>query len=135
MDYRSVAPADYEAVRQLLAQSGWQDRVSSREKFRKMMENADRTVVALEGAQVVGFARALCDDVSNGYISMVVVAADRRGRGIGAEMVRRLIGEDRDITWVLRAGKNSSGFWQKMGFRFSEIAMERIRISEQRSGR
>jgi ribosomal protein S18 acetylase RimI-like enzyme len=76
---------------------------------------------------VVGFARALCDGVSNGYISMVAVAPERRGQGIGRELVRRLMGDDPAITWVLRAGRGSTGFWQKMGFSASEIAMERNR--------
>jgi ribosomal protein S18 acetylase RimI-like enzyme len=75
----------------------------------------------------VGFARALCDEVSNGYISMVTVAADKRGQGVGRELVRQLIKGSAGITWVLRAGRNSSGFWNKMGFEKSEIAMERLR--------
>ena len=53
---------------------------------------------------MVGFARALCDGVSNGYLSMVAVAEDKRGLGIGRELVQRLTGDDPDITWVLRAG-------------------------------
>lgn len=128
MEFRPVAPGDYEAVRQFLSEAGWGQRVGDAEKFKKMMENTGRAVVALEGGRVVGFARALCDEVSNGYISMVAVAADRRGRGIGGELVRRLIGDDRGVTWVLRAGRGSGGFWGKMGFKPSEVAMERVRV-------
>jgi predicted N-acetyltransferase YhbS len=130
MDYRPVTSNDHEAVRELLARSGWQGRVKDVEKFRKMLDNADRTVIALDNGQVVGFARALCDDVSNGYISMVVVAEEKRGQGIGRELVTRLIGDNKDITWVLRAGKNSGNFWKKMGFSVSSIAMERTRPIE-----
>ena len=68
-----------------------------------------------------------CDEVSNGYISMVAVAADRRGQGIGRELVRQIVKEDAGITWILRAGRGSEGFWEKMGFRVSEVAMERVR--------
>ena len=92
-----------------------------------MMENADRTIVAFEGERVVGFARALCDGVSNGYIGTVAVAVDFRGRGIGRELVERLIGDDTNITWVLRAGRGSREFWEKMGFTASNIAMEKTR--------
>ena len=127
MKFRSVVPDDYEPVRQFLSEVGWEHRVNDSEKFKKMIENTARTVVALDGARIVGFARALCDEVSNGYISMVAVAPDRRREGIGRELVRQLIKDDAGITWVLRAGRRSSEFWESMGFEFSELAMERLR--------
>ncbi len=127
--YRPVKKDDYEAVRTFLADNGWAARVSDVEKFRAMLDGADRTVVALEGARVVGFARALCDGVSNGYISMLAVHENRRRQGIGRRLVEQLMQGDvgGDITWVLRAGRDSRGFWQRLGFRTSNIAMERVR--------
>ena len=124
MEYRIVKPEDYELVRRFLVENGWEKRVADKERFQTMMENADRTVVAFEGERVIGFARALCDGVSNGYIGTVAVAEDFRGRGIGRELVERLIGDDTNITWVLRAGRGSREFWEKMGFTASNIAME-----------
>ena len=56
MDFRPIKPADYETVRQFLAENGWQKRVEDRERFQKMMENASRTIIAFEGERVVGFA-------------------------------------------------------------------------------
>jgi predicted N-acetyltransferase YhbS len=93
-----------------------------------MLQNTNRMVLAVDGARVVGFARALCDEVSNGYVSMVAVAPDMRGRGIGRERVRQLIKDDTGITWILRAGQGSDKFWAKMGFECSAIAMERVRL-------
>ena len=127
MEFRPVAPDDYEHVRQFLSDAGWQHRVADPEKFKRLMEHTGRAVVAYDGPRLVGFARALCDEVSNGYISMVAVAPDMRGRGVGRELVRQLTGDDAGITWVLRAGRGSGGFWEKVGFRRSEVAMERVR--------
>ncbi len=127
MKFTPIAPSDYDRVRQFLSEMGWKDRVADPEKFDKLIEHTSRTVVAHEGDRVVGFARAVCDEVSNGYISMVAVAADKRGQGIGRELVRQLIGNDVGITWVLRAGHGSSPFWEKVGFARSEVAMERVR--------
>jgi N-acetylglutamate synthase-like GNAT family acetyltransferase len=127
MIFRPAKKEDYEAVRRFLAENGWEKRVSDAAKFRKMMENASRTVIALEDEKIIGFARALCDDVSNGYLGTVAVAADFRRRGIGREMVERLTGDDKNITWVLRAGRGSAEFWKKMGFTASEAAMEKTR--------
>ena len=54
---------------------------------------------------------------------------DRQRQGIGEEMVKRLMNveEGEKITWVLRAGRGSEGFWEKMGFKKSETAMEIVR--------
>jgi len=127
MEFRPITPDDYESVRQFLSELGWQTRVADSEKFKAMMEGTSRTVVAVDGSRIVGFARAVCDEVSNGYISMVGVASDMRGQGVGSELVRRLMREDTGITWLLRAGRGSSGFWERMGFKPSEVAMERVR--------
>ena len=127
INFRSIVQDDYESVRQFLSEVGWEQRVSDRDQFKKLMDNSSRTVVADEQGRIVGFARALCDEVSNGYISMVAVAPDKREQGLGRELVQRLIGDDVDITWVLRAGRESGDFWRKIGFVHSEIAMEKLR--------
>lgn len=127
MELRSIKPEDYEAVRRFLSEAGWEQRVSDPERFRRMMLKTDLAVIACDDSLVIGFARALCDGASNGYISMVAVAADWRGRGIGRKLVEYLMGDDRNITWILRAGRGSEGFWEKMGFKSSEVAMERVR--------
>ena len=124
MEFRPIRTEDYELVRHFLIEVGWEHRVGDPENFRKMMEKTDRTVVAWDEQRVVGFGRALCDGVSNGYISMVGVAADRRRQGIGRKLVECLIDDDTDLTWVLRAGRGSEGFWKSIGFTISSVAME-----------
>jgi N-acetylglutamate synthase-like GNAT family acetyltransferase len=58
----------------------------------------------------------------------IAVAADMRRQGIGRRLVETLMQEDSgDITWVLRAGRESRGFWERLGFKASDIAMERVR--------
>jgi N-acetylglutamate synthase-like GNAT family acetyltransferase len=129
--FRSIVLEDYDEVRHLLIDTGWRKRVTPRERFDRVIAGANRTVVAVDGVRVVAVARALFDGVSNGYISTVAVAADRRNQGIGRELVKRLMNVDESdrITWVLRAGRGSTGFWEKMGFAKSETAMEIVRKS------
>lgn len=132
LEFRPIQPQDHDAVRAFLAGLGWQHRVADAARFRKMMERADRTVVVFDNARVIGFGRALCDGVSNGYLSMIAVAPDKRGQGIGREIIRRLMAEDEDddVTWVLRAGRDSSEFWKKLNFTESTVAMELTRSSK-----
>jgi GNAT superfamily N-acetyltransferase len=129
--YRAVDRSDYDAVRQLLIALGWGDRVRDRDRFELMMTGATKTVGAFDGDRLVGFGRVITDGASNGYISTVAVVEDRQRQGIGRELVARLMDVGRpqsQMTWVLRAGRQGAdAFWQKLGFRPSTVAMERVR--------
>jgi ribosomal protein S18 acetylase RimI-like enzyme len=125
--YAPAEPADVEAIRRFFQESRPTNRAEDPERFRLIVERADRTVVAWEGERVVGFCRALCDGVSNGYVSMVAVALTHKRRGIGREMLKRLMGDDEGITWVLRASDESVPFWQSLGFQASTTAMQKVR--------
>lgn len=126
--YRPVTLDDYEQVKSLLDIVGWGRRTRDESRLRRMIDNADRTVGAWDGARLVGFARALCDEAFNGYIGTVCVHPDYRGQGIGTEIVRQLTEDSPDITWVLRAdAPGASEFWEKQGFVPSQSAMQKLR--------
>ena len=129
MQIRNLRPFEVEPVRRFLAANGWAHRVGTAESFAKLIENSQRTAVALSDEGVVGFARGITDGVSNGYLSMVVVSPDYRGKGVGRALVGHVMGSNPEITWVLRAGRDGAfGFFSKLGFNASTVAMERQRI-------
>jgi len=126
---RDLLPTEVEAARQFLERHGWGHRTGTAEHFAQLVQNSQRTAVALSGQQIIGFARGITDGLSNGYLSMVVVDGQHRRAGIGRALVEHVMGDNSDITWVLRAGREGAeGFFTSLGFETSVIAMERLRL-------
>ena len=128
MQIRSVAASDVDAVHRLLSTNGWAHRIADIEHLGQLISASQQAVIAVAGGEIVGFARAISDGMSNGYLSMVVVAEPFRRRGIGQALVQHIVGSGADITWVLRAGRpGAAEFFAKLGFSASSVAMERPR--------
>ncbi|RON70883.1 GNAT family N-acetyltransferase [Pseudomonas fluorescens] len=126
---RNLRPAEVESARVFLGQHAWGHRTGSSRHFAQLIENSQRTAIALEDGQIIGFARGITDGLSNGYLSMVVVDGQQRRKGIGRALVEHVMGDNPDITWVLRAGREGAEpFFASLGFETSLIAMERPRL-------
>lgn len=75
-------------VRALFDEEGWwPDRA---EPDLALVIDAGPAVAAWDGAALIGFGRAVTDGRFRAYLEDIIVRRDRRGRGIGALMVRAL---------------------------------------------
>jgi len=128
MQIRDFELSDLDGVYRVLVANGWAHRIPSTDYLQQLVRASQRNVVASVDGEVIGFARAITDGLSNGYLSMVVVDAARQRQGVGKALVQRLIDGEHGVTWVLRAGRSgASDFFVKLGFVASNEAMERLR--------
>jgi ribosomal protein S18 acetylase RimI-like enzyme len=128
MAVRAFVPSDLEEVHRVLASCGWAHRIPDAQYLARLVAASQRVVVAETDGRVVGFARAITDGISNGYLSMVVVAPDVRRQGLGRALAEQIMQGDDAITWVLRAGREGAdAFFASLGFVGSAVAMERRR--------
>jgi GNAT superfamily N-acetyltransferase len=119
IEYRDSHDVDLDQLAALFVSAGWDHRAYPRENLAALVANSRYVVSAWDGARLVGFARAISDGVSNAYVSTVAVLPEWRGKGIGREVVRRLVeGEGKAaIRWVLHAREELHDFYRINGFK------------------
>ena len=88
-DVTGVAPADLQGFF-----VDWPSRPSP-ERHLEVLRGSDRVVLAREGedGRVIGFVTAISDGVLAAYIPLLEVLPEWQGRGVGTELVRRLLDE------------------------------------------
>ena len=103
----------------LYAEAGWVASGESCAFLRPALLGSCVVVGAFEGERLIGLGRALSDGVSDAYIQDVVVSPDFRRRGVGGEIVRRLVSElrDRGVDWIALVGEpGTEKFYAELGF-------------------
>ena len=105
----------------LRASAGW--RALHPEQAKAGIDGSAFLVAALDGEKTVGIARLIWDGGYGALIKDVLVLPEYQGKGIGKEMVKRILGflENQlkpgyGIAVDLMAAKGKEGFYEQFGF-------------------
>jgi GNAT superfamily N-acetyltransferase len=110
------ARIDREVVWQFLSTEAYWSRWRTRADVETQLDRAWRVVGAYRRptGEMVGFARAVSDGVSFGYLADVFVLAADRGAGLGPALVATITDDPR-VRWVLFTG-DAHGLYERFGF-------------------
>jgi len=119
IDYRTTSP-DPTAFFDLFETTEWNEAYrASPDELARANAASWRTLSAFEGDRLVGFGRVVGDGVLHATVFDLIVHPTHRGRGIGSEILCRLIDECRrygirDVQLFAARGKRS--FYEQHGF-------------------
>ncbi|MBD0329498.1 MAG: GNAT family N-acetyltransferase [Thermoleophilia bacterium] len=98
---------------------GWRASPSP-ERHLEALRGSDHVVLALDDARgsVVGFVTAVSDGVLAAYVPLLEVRPEYQGRGIGSELMRRLLARLEGLYMVdLACDEPLVPFYERLGFR------------------
>lgn len=128
LELRRDADLDLDELRVLFAATGLGRRArDDRELTIRMVGGSTATVSAWDGERLVGFARIISDEATNGYISTVAVAPSWQDRGLGARLMRALMDGREDLKLTLDSRPGTARFYERLGFRAAPNVMVRPR--------
>jgi ribosomal protein S18 acetylase RimI-like enzyme len=78
---------------------GWRNPPSP-ERHAEILRGSAHVVLARDGDAVVGFVTAISDGALSAFIPLLEVLPDHQGRGIGTELMRRMLARLDDLYMV-----------------------------------
>jgi ribosomal protein S18 acetylase RimI-like enzyme len=101
------------------------------EKHLEILRGSSHVVLALDEDSVVGFVTAVSDGVLAAYVPLLEVLPSHRGRGIGSELMRRMMERLRDLYMVdLVCDEERRGFYESFGMRPAPAMVVRRREAQ-----
>ena len=138
MRYAFLTSLTTDPIHQILSlykQEGWW--IESRDDvdlLKRIVAGSHCFLIVEDGNMVVGMGRAISDGTSDAYIQDVAVEVNYRGRGIGTEVVKRLLKRlNQDgVNWVgLIAERGSHPFYERLGFGIMPDSTPMVKIGSE----
>ncbi|WNS76139.1 GNAT family N-acetyltransferase [Bacillus sp. DTU_2020_1000418_1_SI_GHA_SEK_038] len=112
---------------QLYQLEGWNDFLNlPKDLLHKAMVQSWSVLSAYDREQLIGTGRIISDGLINGYICGVIVHPDYRNKGIGKEIVLRLVekGKASKLHIQLLSEEKKSPYYEKLGFEVFTVGMK-----------
>ena len=118
VEIRRFRPEDLDAVVGLCRAEGWDSYVADPERTcHALSATGVITVVAVEDGHVWGFAQLLTDGAIRAYLANVVVAATKRGAGIGRQLIEELFRQVKPVYIDLLSTEGATSFYDALPHR------------------
>ncbi|MDZ4711987.1 MAG: GNAT family N-acetyltransferase [bacterium] len=112
-----------EQVAEVFTRSGIDRPVNDLPRIKKMIANANLTITAWQGEQLIGIARALTDFCYCCYLSDLAIDKKFQKKGIGKELIKRIKKEvSKDSMLLLLSAQNAMDYYPKVKFERTENA-------------
>jgi len=116
IEYRETRELPLESVLALYRANGW-SAADKPELLHKALLASHSLITAWDGARLIGLGNAISDGYLVVYYSHLLVLPEYQGRGIGRELMQRLLARYRGFhQHVLIADGRSLDFYRKCGF-------------------
>jgi ribosomal protein S18 acetylase RimI-like enzyme len=110
-----------EQLYQLFLSAGWANEANTtgymKKHFNQPFINSKLVVSAWDDGLLVGVVRVLSDKIIRSVIHDLVVLPEYKNKGIGKELVRRCIKHFPNSEWLVQTEKETSSYYEKMGFK------------------
>ena len=121
--YHTDKKVDYDKLKELFNQVGWNDKTDNINRLKDMVENSQIVVTAWDQEIMIGFARCTTDYVFNGQINNVVIDSKYRRKGIGKVLINMILDSNKQVTYILRGDMESEEFYRDLGFKDGPISL------------
>lgn len=115
IEYSFTRPIPPDELHRLFAQAEWTKTRTTAEIQHLLAHSV--CVGAWRGNELVGFARAVTDDLFRAFIEDVIVDETLRGQGIGLALMRALLGRLAHVQAIaLDCANHLAGYYAQLGF-------------------
>ena len=126
IQYRLEPPEDFSQLQTLYDSLGWNSLKLTVHELERMCNQSWYAIYAFDGKKLVGMGRVISDGVVTGIICGVGVLPNYQFKGIGKEMLNRIIQhcEQNGVIPQLMCVEDLESYYESFGFKKFSIGMK-----------